>query len=115
MNYQKPMMGPVSLQTEAASCSPCVLLTVTPPALVVDATVGNQRIHVDGSSVVGGKSIVVTSPTSGGCPNTPQPGTPQIGGIDAIQLPRGLGDLVGVQTPVAVDVPIVSIAHLGSL
>ncbi len=110
MNYQKPTLSPVSLQAEAAGCSPCVLITVAPPPVRASVTVGDQTVEV---SLDGVKPITVTSPTSGGCPTTPIPGTPTVGGIDSIQLPT-LRDLIGNgATPVAVDLPpAIAIAHL---
>ncbi|MFA5943266.1 MAG: hypothetical protein WC876_02240 [Candidatus Thermoplasmatota archaeon] len=92
--YQKPMMTQVGLETETASCSPCILITVTPPPVKASATVGDATVNVDTSGLVGG-SVVVTSPTSGGCPTNPLPGLPTIGPVQGIQLPREIGSIIG--------------------
>jgi hypothetical protein len=109
MNYQKPQMSPVSLQTEAAGCTPCTRIAIT-PGISVYATVGNQTVGVDVPATG------INSPLDPNCPTTPVPGSPQIGGIEGIQLPRDLNGIIGGVQPVVIDLPpvpqIVSIAHL---
>lgn len=100
MNYQKPTMSPVDLQTEAASCSPCILLTISPPKLLppvsAEVTVGDQVISVSTDGVAQPRPIVVTSPTSGGCPSQALPGLPSVGPLDGIVVPGN---------PVIIDLP----------
>ena len=109
MNYQKPQMSPLNLHTEAASCTPCTRISIT-PAISVQATVGNQTV---GAEV---PAIGTNSPLDPRCPTTPLPGTPSIGGIQGIQLPRDLSGIIGGIQPVGIDLPpvppIVSISHL---